>query len=103
MLFFVLTKGFIIGKTEYQIDTWSYSMGLSEGYIPSDVSNATTLAYPILDNGCVDAGFNYTAPSRPGRTGQGGHSGAERGMTVGAHVGAASVLVGTALLGLMRW
>jgi hypothetical protein len=42
------------------------------------VSNASTLAYPILDDGCVDAGFNYTAPPRPGRTGAGGYSGSER-------------------------
>ena len=55
-----------LGKTEYSIDTWSYQYGLAEGYIPSDVSNRSTLAYPVLDNGCVDAGFNYTAPKKAG-------------------------------------
>lgn len=58
----------VIGKTEYDIDTWSYRFGLSEGYIPSDVSNSSTLVYPVLDNGCVDASFNYTAPKHPGKS-----------------------------------
>ncbi|KAI7230758.1 hypothetical protein KC330_g6764 [Hortaea werneckii] len=49
-------------KTEYDIDTWSYRRGLQDGYIPADVSNASSLAYPLRDNGCVDAGFDYTAP-----------------------------------------
>ena len=54
------------GKTEWEIDTWSYRRGVQDGYIPSDVSNASTLAFPILGNGCVDSSFNYTAPSRAG-------------------------------------
>ncbi|KAI6815896.1 P-loop containing nucleoside triphosphate hydrolase protein [Hortaea werneckii] len=49
-------------KTEYDIDTWSYRRGLQDGYIPADVSNASALAYPLRENGCVDAGFDYTAP-----------------------------------------
>jgi glucan 1,3-beta-glucosidase len=53
------------GKTEYDIDTWSYRRGVEDGYIPSDVSNASTLAFPVLGNGCIDAGFNYTAPPSP--------------------------------------
>lgn len=52
-------------KTEYDIDTWSYRKGLDEGYIPADVSNASTLAFPVLANGCVDSSFNYTAPKNP--------------------------------------
>ncbi|KAK8853029.1 hypothetical protein IAR55_003730 [Kwoniella newhampshirensis] len=55
-------------KTEYDIDTWSYRRGVEQGYIPSDVSNSSTLAFPRLANGCVDSNFNYTAPARPGRT-----------------------------------
>ncbi len=35
---------------------------MADGYIPSDVSNVSTYAYPLLSNGCVDSGFNYTAP-----------------------------------------
>jgi hypothetical protein len=58
----ILTKG----KTQYAIDTWSYQYGLQIGFIPSDVSNASTFVYPLLDNGCVDSGYNYTAPSSGG-------------------------------------
>lgn len=53
-------------KTEYDIDTWSYRRGVAQGYIPSDVSNTSTLAFPMLENGCVDAGYNYTAPRHAG-------------------------------------
>lgn len=49
-------------KTEWDIDTWSYRRGVAQGYIPSDVSNSSTYAFPVLDNGCVDATYNYTAP-----------------------------------------
>lgn len=52
--------------TEWDIDTWSYRRGLADGYVPSDVSNATTLAFPIMGNGCVDAGFAYEAPRQAG-------------------------------------
>ena len=54
------------GKTDYDIDTWSYRRGVAQGYIPSDVSNTSLRVFPILENGCVDAGFNYTAPKNPG-------------------------------------
>lgn len=40
--------------------------GIAEEYIPHDVSNASQLVFPILDNGCVDANFNYTAPAKVG-------------------------------------
>lgn len=53
-------------KTEYDIATWSYRRGLQDGYIPADVSNASTFVYPIRENGCVDAGYNYTAPDQIG-------------------------------------
>ncbi|WWD07884.1 hypothetical protein V865_005991 [Kwoniella europaea PYCC6329] len=53
-------------KTDYDIDTWSYRRGVAQGYIPKDVSNSSTLVFPILDNGCVDSSFNYTAPKNPG-------------------------------------
>ncbi|WVR04483.1 hypothetical protein IAU60_001486 [Kwoniella sp. DSM 27419] len=56
-------------KTEYDIDTWSYRRGVQQGYIPSDVSNSSTLAFPILADGCVDSSYNYTAPKHPGSTG----------------------------------
>lgn len=59
-----------VGKTQYEIDTWSYRRGVAQQYIPSDVSNSSTYVFPILENGCVDAGFNYTAPRRPGSGGQ---------------------------------
>jgi glucan 1,3-beta-glucosidase len=49
-------------KTEWDIDTWSYRRGVAQGYIPSDVSNTSTYAFPVMENGCVDATFNYTAP-----------------------------------------
>ncbi|KAK6903939.1 hypothetical protein I203_107450 [Kwoniella mangroviensis CBS 8507] len=53
-------------KTDYDIDTWSYKRGVAQGYIPKDVSNSSTLVFPILDNGCVDSSYNYTAPKNPG-------------------------------------
>ncbi|WWC87111.1 uncharacterized protein L201_001997 [Kwoniella dendrophila CBS 6074] len=53
-------------KTDYDIDTWSYRRGVQQGYIPKDVSNSSTYVFPILDNGCVDSTFNYTAPKKPG-------------------------------------
>ena len=54
------------GKTEDDIDTWSYRHGIALGYIPSDVSNSSQLVFPILASGCVDSSFNYTAPSKAG-------------------------------------
>jgi glucan 1,3-beta-glucosidase len=56
-------------KQEYPIDTWSYLFGVQEGWIPSDVGNLSQRVFPVLDIGCVDAGFNYTAPKHPGRSG----------------------------------
>ncbi|KAK3075754.1 hypothetical protein LTR53_000692 [Teratosphaeriaceae sp. CCFEE 6253] len=53
-------------KTEYDIDTWSYRRGVSDGWIPSDASNTSTYAFPLLGNGCVDSTFNYVAPKNPG-------------------------------------
>lgn len=53
------------GTTEWEIDTWSYRRGVRDGYIPTDVSNASTFAFPRLADGCVDASYNYTAPRRP--------------------------------------
>jgi glucan 1,3-beta-glucosidase len=53
-------------KTEWDIDTWSYRKGVADGYIPKDVSNSSTYAFPVKDNGCIDAGFEYTAPLRAG-------------------------------------
>jgi hypothetical protein len=35
------------------------------GWIPQDVSNTSQLVFPILANGCVDAGFEYIAPAYP--------------------------------------
>lgn len=54
------------GKTEYDIDTWSYRRGLWDGYIPQDISNASTLVFPLRGDGCIDDGAAYQAPSRPG-------------------------------------
>ncbi|WVF70014.1 hypothetical protein IAT40_004800 [Kwoniella sp. CBS 6097] len=53
-------------KTDYDIDTWSYRRGVRQGYIPSDVSNSSTYVFPVLDDGCVDSSYNYTAPRNPG-------------------------------------
>lgn len=35
------------------------------GYIPSDVSNSSTYAFPVMPNGCIQSTFPYTAPSSP--------------------------------------
>lgn len=50
-------------KTEHDVDTWSYRRGIAQGYIPADAGNASLLVYPVLENGCVDSSYNYTAPS----------------------------------------
>jgi glucan 1,3-beta-glucosidase len=50
-------------KTEYDIDAWSYRKGLADGYIPSNISNASTYVFPVEDNGCINANFSYTAPA----------------------------------------
>ncbi|ORX37909.1 glycoside hydrolase superfamily [Kockovaella imperatae] len=62
-------------KQEWDIDTWSYRMGIGDGWIPSDVSNMSQRVYPLLSNGCVDAGFNYTAPPLSSGSSSGGGNG----------------------------
>jgi hypothetical protein len=58
-----------VGKTEYEIDTWSYRRGLLDGFIPSDVSNASTFAFPLRQDGCIDDQYDYQAsPSGAGRS-----------------------------------
>ncbi|KAM0722344.1 hypothetical protein Q7P37_001785 [Cladosporium fusiforme] len=56
-------------KTEWDIDTWSYRRGWRDGWIPADVGNASTFAYPVLEDGCVDADFPYEAPAQVGGVG----------------------------------
>ncbi|KAK5707246.1 hypothetical protein LTR17_020879 [Elasticomyces elasticus] len=80
-------------KTEYDIDTWSYRRGLSDGWIPSDASNTSTYAFPVLENGCVDTSYNYTAPRHPGRSG-----GGRPGRSGGGRVLASWVLLGICLV-----
>jgi glucan 1,3-beta-glucosidase len=53
-------------KTEWDIDTWSYRRGQRDGWIPSDVSNRSTFAFPVLGNGCVDSDFDWDAPAKVG-------------------------------------
>lgn len=53
-------------KTEWEIDTWSYRRGWQDGWIPSDVGNRSTFAFPLLDDGCVDEQFGYEAPEQVG-------------------------------------
>lgn len=50
-------------KTEYDIDAWSYRKGVQQGYIPSNISDPSTYAFPIGDDGCIDASHSYTAPA----------------------------------------
>ena len=50
-------------QTEYDIDAWSYRKGVTEGYIPSNVSDPSTYVFPIKANGCIDTTFDYTAPA----------------------------------------
>jgi glucan 1,3-beta-glucosidase len=50
-------------KTEYDIDAWSYRKGLQFQYIPSNISNASTYAFPILGDGCIDTSVKYTSPA----------------------------------------
>lgn len=53
-------------KTEWEIDTWSYQRGWRDGWIPEDVGDEGTWAFPVLGDGCVDAGFGYEAPEQVG-------------------------------------
>ena len=57
-------------KQEWDIDTWSYSLGLSQGWIPSNASNRSERVFPVDGSGCIDASFNYTAPTHPGNGAQ---------------------------------
>nr|XP_023914747.1 probable glucan 1,3-beta-glucosidase A [Quercus suber] len=50
-------------KTEGDISTWSYRRGITSKWIPADVSDPSQLVYPILENGCVDSNFSYSAPA----------------------------------------
>ncbi|KAK1089391.1 hypothetical protein LTR48_000633 [Friedmanniomyces endolithicus] len=68
-------------QTEYDIDAWSYRRGLADGYIPSNISDPSTYAFPVLDNGCIDDSFAYTAAASvsglgPSSTGSNGGSSA---------------------------
>lgn len=53
-------------KTEWDIDTWSYRRGWRDGWIPADVGNRSTFAFPVLENGCVDSEFGWEAPAQVG-------------------------------------
>lgn len=63
-------------KTEFAIDSWDLRNGIRNGYVPSDLSNSSLLVFPIFtegDNaGCIDAGYNYTAPARARPDGESG-------------------------------
>jgi glucan 1,3-beta-glucosidase len=50
-------------KTEHDVATWSYRRGIAQKFIPADARNASLLVYPVLENGCVDTSYNYTAPA----------------------------------------
>jgi glucan 1,3-beta-glucosidase len=50
-------------KTEDDINTWSYRRGIAQGYIVADATNSSQYVYPLLENGCVDSTYNYTAPA----------------------------------------
>ncbi|KAK6396655.1 hypothetical protein LTR65_008553 [Meristemomyces frigidus] len=50
-------------QTEYDIDAWSYRKGVADGYIPSNISDPSTYVFPVLDTGCIDTTFDYTAPA----------------------------------------
>ncbi|KAK0315688.1 hypothetical protein LTR29_015683 [Friedmanniomyces endolithicus] len=68
-------------QTEYDIDAWSYRRGLADGYIPSNISDPSTYAFPVLDNGCIDDTFSYVAAVSvsglgPSSTGSSGSSSA---------------------------
>jgi glucan 1,3-beta-glucosidase len=52
-------------KTQYDIDTWSYRLGLQNGWVPANVSDLSQRVFPVLKTGCVDASFNYTAAPDP--------------------------------------
>jgi glucan 1,3-beta-glucosidase len=49
-------------KTDYDIDAWSYRKGLALGYIPANISDPSTYAFPMGSDGCIDQTFSWTAP-----------------------------------------
>ncbi|KAF1818090.1 glycoside hydrolase family 5 protein [Dissoconium aciculare CBS 342.82] len=49
-------------KTDYDVDAWSYRKGIALGYIPSNISDPSTYAYPIGSDGCIDQTFQWNAP-----------------------------------------
>lgn len=53
-------------KTEWEIDTWSYRRGWRDGWIPKDVGNRSTFAFPVREDGCVDEEFEWEAPAKVG-------------------------------------
>ena len=53
-------------KTEWEIDTWSYRRGWRDGWIPRDVGNRSTFAFPVREDGCVDEEFGWEAPAKVG-------------------------------------
>jgi glucan 1,3-beta-glucosidase len=59
-------------KTEWEIDTWSYRRGWRDGWIPTDVGNRSTFAFPVLEDGCVDSESGWEAPERVGAAVRGG-------------------------------
>jgi len=61
-------------KTEYDIDAWSYRKGVQQGYIPANISDPSTYAFPIGEDGCIDASHKYTAPATVTTSTQGGSS-----------------------------
>jgi len=76
-----ITNRSTTGQTEYDIDAWSYRRGLADGYIPSNISDPSTYAFPVLDNGCIDDTFSYVAAVSvsglgPSSTGSSGSSSA---------------------------
>ncbi|GAB7328834.1 hypothetical protein MBLNU13_g00718t1 [Cladosporium sp. NU13] len=53
-------------KTEWEIDTWSYRRGWRDGWIPKDVGNQSTFAFPVREDGCVDEEFGWEASEKVG-------------------------------------
>ncbi|KAF2719741.1 glycoside hydrolase family 5 protein [Polychaeton citri CBS 116435] len=47
-------------KTENDANMWSYRQGITEGYIPSNVSDDTLFRYKADQDGCITGGANPT-------------------------------------------
>ncbi|EMD00121.1 glycoside hydrolase family 5 protein [Baudoinia panamericana UAMH 10762] len=86
-------------KTEYDIDAWSFRKGIQYQYIPSNVSNMSTYAFPILDNGCINTNFSYTAPASSNASGTSTSSAFGLSATQWLQPGLAVAMVG--LVGLL--